>query len=199
MNGYWQKWLFFITSYFPLYCLMIFGKLDYSNDIWFQVRSNYSYFFVLVVFILISIIHSFVLLKGDGSETKKLPKEMAISPESESLMNYVITYITPLLSLKIEDKNSVITNAILFLVIGLIYVGSSATFLNPLLGILGYKIFGVNNLPGAHHLISKLSFDELEKARNNQELVVMLRIGEGVYTIKEKREKNNLTGMKRGL
>lgn len=84
---------------------------------------------------------------GNGKEAKPLPENMPISPESDSLMNYVVTYITPILSLEIGDIPSMIANATLFIIIGLIYVGSSVTFLNPLLGILGYKIFAVSDSP----------------------------------------------------
>lgn len=169
---------------------MIFCKIDYSKDISRQFIENRSYFAILLVLIIISIIQLVILLLGNGKEAKPLPGKMTISPESEALMNYVVTYITPILSLEIGDIPSIIANATLFIIIGLIYVGSSVTFLNPLLGILGYKIFAVSDFPGAHHLISKLSFDDLEKARNNQELVRQFRIGEGVYTIKKKKLTN---------
>ncbi|WP_153551514.1 hypothetical protein [Ligilactobacillus murinus] len=187
LNGYLQKWLFFISSYFPLYFLMIFCKIDYSKNIRKQISENWVYFITLSVFILVSIYQLIKLFLADGKKAKPLPKKMSISPESEALMNYVVTYITPILSLEIGNTPSMITNGTLFIIIGLIYVGSSVTFLNPLLGVLGYKIFAVTDFPGAHHLISKLSFDELEKSRNNQEIVQQFRIGEGVYVIKNKK------------
>ena len=73
-------------------------------------------------------------------------------------MNYVVTYFTPLLSFDLNDMKSVMMNVLLFLLIGLMYVGSSATYLNPVLGVFGFKIFGVSGFPHAHHIISSFSF-----------------------------------------
>lgn len=70
---------------------------------------------------------------------------MEISPESDSLMNYVVTYFTPLVSFDMNYINSVIMNFFLFLLIGLMYIGSSATYLNPVLSVLSFRIFGVSS------------------------------------------------------
>lgn len=139
---------------------------------------------ILFLFSIIAIVQIVILLRMNGSQRDPLPKKLQVEPESDSLMNYVITYIMPFLTLNINDTKSLIGNLFLFLVIGSIYVGSSATFLNPILGLLGYKVFGVSGYKNGHHLISKLSFDELETARNNGESVLTYRIGEGIYLVK---------------
>lgn len=111
---------------------------------------------------------------------------MEISPESDSLMNYVVTYFTPLLSFDLNDMKSVMMNVLLFLLIGLMYVGSSATYLNPVLGVFGFKIFGVSGFPHAHHIISSFSFDEIETIKNRGDDVIRYRLGDGIYVIKGK-------------
>ena len=149
--------------------------------------------FCLIIFIIISILEIRGLFYASGSEIKILPVEMQISPESDSLMNYVVTYFTPLISFEIHDIKSVIMNILLFFLIGLMYVGSSATYLNPVLGIFGFKIFGVSGFPNAHHIISNLSFDEIETARKRGDSVLRYRLGDGIYIIKSiKKEKNKV-------
>lgn len=190
INGYLSKWLFFISSYFPLYLLLFFEGIDYSSSVVYQIKGNWLYFSILAILVIISIYQMIILIKANGAEVDIISSDATISPENESLMNYLITYITPILSLDINDNKSIMTNGALFCIIGLIYVGSTATFLNPLLGILGYKLYSTENFDGVHHIISRMSFFELEKVRNNQERVLVFQIGEGVATIKIKKEKD---------
>lgn len=184
-NSYLSKWLMFISSYFPLYLWLICINVPWRamRNLWaFDTRS--ILIMVLIVLSVISAIQVIVLLRGNGSERKPVPQNLEINPESDSLMNYIITYITPFLTLDINRPETLWQNLFLFVVIGLIYAGSSATFLNPLLGVLGFKVFGVSGSRDAHHIISSLSFDEIQKAQLTQDDLRQYRIGEGVYIIR---------------
>lgn len=183
------KWLLFITSYMPLYLWILFSTLDYKN---IRLENVSKLHFghpilrsVLIVLIAISIYKIYQLFKMDGDEREELPADMEVSPESDSLMNYIVTYFTPLISFDISDNKSVLMNVLLFLLIGLMYVGSSASYLNPVLGVFGFKIFGVTGFPNAHHLISNLSFDEIETARKREDKVIRYRLGDGIYMVKK--------------
>lgn len=138
------------------------------------------------ILILLSIIEIKQLFKGSGSEKKPLPLTMEISPESDSLMNYVVTYFTPLISFNMKDPKSILMNTLLFWLIGLMYVESSATYLNPVLGAFGFQIFGVSGFPNAHHIISRLSFDEIETVKKRGDEIIRYRLGDGIYVIKPK-------------
>ncbi len=142
---------------------------------------------ILLCLIILSVFEIIKLFISSGSEIKNLPKEIEISPESDSLMNYVVTYFTPLISFDLQDIKSVVMNVLLFLIIGLMYVGSSATYLNPVLGIFGFKIFGVSGFPHAHHIISSFSFDEIETIKNRGDEIIRYRFGDGIYVIKAKK------------
>lgn len=199
-NDYVSKWKLYITSYLPLYLWLLFSDMDYGkvcfrkyNHLDFQSfleiilnQLNVQNVFrvVMLVLITISIREIRQLFIGSGSERKNLPEKMEISPESDSLMNYVVTYFTPLVSFDIYDIKSIIMNVFLFLLIGLMYVGSSATYLNPVLGIFGFRIFGVSGFPNAHHIISQLSFDEIETVKKRGDSVIRYRLGDGIYVIK---------------
>lgn len=192
-NDYVSKWMLFITSYLPLYLWLLFSSINYSKlDI---SKCNLQYLrsfpnlfrIILVLLIIISFYSICNLLVGSGSEIKKLPEDMEISPESDSLMNYIVTYFTPLISFDLHDMKSVIMNVLLFLLIGLMYVGSSATYLNPVLGVFGFKIFGVTSFSNAHHIISSFSFDELETIKKRGDEVIRYRLGDGIYVIKAKK------------
>jgi len=125
-------------------------------------------------------------VKFDGKESIKIPRKMEISPESDSLMNYIVTYFTPLLSFDMNNTTSIFMNSLLFLLIGLMYVGSNASYLNPVLGVFGFKIFGVTGFPHAHHIITNLSFDDIETARATDVELTSYRLGDGIYILKRK-------------
>ncbi|WP_369951402.1 hypothetical protein [Lactococcus ileimucosae] len=187
-NGYFSKWTLYIMSYLPLYLWLLLSNVDYGNlsfERLIKFQWNHRIFnSVLLILIAISIYKVTQLFRTDGKEKRTLPKNMEITPESDSLMNYVITYVTPLLSFDLNDVKIVVMNILLFLLIGLMYVGSSATYLNPVLGIFGFRIFGVTDFTHAHHIISNLSFDELQAWKNNGREVYSYRLGEGVYIVK---------------
>ena len=183
-NDYCSKWMLFITSYLPLYLWLIFSNFNYNNDFFKGLKQYWIFFGVLFILVYLSIYEIRQLFVGSGSENETLPKDMEVSPESDSLMNYVIIYFTPLISFNLAETQTVIMNVLLFCLIGLMYVGSSATYLNPVLGIFGFKIFGVSNFPNAHHIISKFSFDELETIRKRGDNIVRYRIGDGIFVIR---------------
>lgn len=185
-----SKWLLYITSYLPLYVWLLLSEINWKN---FSISKVVSLDFdykvivrlILFILILISIYELISLQRMSGSEKKKLPKDMVISPESDSLMNYIVTYFTPLISFNITDIRSIIMNTLLFLLIGLMYVGSSATYLNPVLGVFGFKVYGVTNFPDGHHIISNLSFDNLETAIQRGDIMECYRLGDGVCIVKK--------------
>lgn len=188
-NDYFSKWKLFITSYLPLYLWLLLSNINYTKfDYCEYLEPTFANGFrlSLVILILLSIWEIKQLFIGSGSEQRPLPMTMEVSPESDSLMNYVVTYFTPLISFDMTEMKSMIMNVFLFLLIGLMYVGSSATYLNPVLGIFGFKIFGVSGFPNAHHIISKFSFDEIETVKRREDAVIMYRLGDGIYVIRSK-------------
>ena len=185
-----SKWTLFITSYLPLYLWLLFSNINYSK---FSLDRLIAFDFghkiiriIFVVLIFVSIIKLWILFKFDGKESLKIPREMEISPESDSLMNFIVTYFTPLLSFDMNNTTSIIMNLLLFLLIGLMYVGSNASYLNPVLGVFGFKIFGVTGFPHAHHIITNLSFDDIETVRETDVELTSYRLGDGIYIIKRK-------------
>ena len=185
-----SKWTLFITSYLPLYLWLLFSNINYSK---FSYERLIAFDFdhklirtVFVVLIFISVIKLWKLFKFDGKESIKIPRKMEISPESDSLMNYIVTYFTPLLSFDMNNTTSILMNSLLFLLIGLMYVGSNASYLNPVLGVFGFKIFGVTGFPHAHHIITYLSFDDIETARETDVELISYRLGDGIYILKRK-------------
>ena len=185
-----SKWTLFITSYLPLYLWLLFSNINYSK---FSLDRLIAFDFdhkiirsVFVVLIFISVVKLWKLFKFDGKECIKIQRDMEISPESDSLMKYIFKYFNTLLSFDMNNTTSIFMNSLLFLLIGLMYVGSNASYLNPVLGVFGFKIFGVTGFPHAHHIITNLSFDEIETARATDIELTSYRLGDGIYILKRK-------------
>lgn len=185
-----SKWTLFITSYLPLYLWLLFSNINYSKMSLDRIIAfDFDHKIIRIVFVVlifVSIIKLWILFKSDGKESLKIPRKMEISPESDSLMNYIVTYFTPLLSFDMNNTTSIIMNLLLFLLIGLMYVGSNASYLNPVLGVFGFKIFGVTGFPHAHHIITNLSFDDIETVRETDVELTSYRLGDGIYILKRK-------------
>ena len=118
-----SKWTLFITSYLPLYLWLLLSNINYSK---FSFERLVAFDFehklirtVFVVLIFVSVVKLWKLFKFDGKECIKIPRDMEISPESDSLMNYIVTYFTPLLSFDMNNTTSILMNSLLFLLIGL--------------------------------------------------------------------------------
>lgn len=184
-GSYFQKWKLFLSSYLPLYLWLIFGKIEYTKKFFENIFSSYKwiYFGILILFLVLSVVQlcSVVFQIGGGRERKSIPSEVNFTPENEMLMSYVITYVVPFLSIDLDKPETLISNFVLFIVIGAIYVGNNSLFLNPVLGLIGYKIYGIENYPGIYKCISKMSFDELNSCKINQKTILRYKLSDGVY------------------
>jgi hypothetical protein len=68
-----------------------------------------------------------------------------ICKTEDNLLNYVVTYLVPILSIDIAKANSLLVNSGLFLLLGFIYVKNSLVYLNPLFLFFKYNIFRTDN------------------------------------------------------
>lgn len=172
-NNYVTKWKIFVASYLPLYCLLLLRS------------TNINHFdFTLLVLIILSLFSIKQLFSVNNFEQSTLPEDMVLEPEKNNVSNYLIVYIIPILTFDSSNLNNVIVNICLFLLVGLINVNSDAIYWNSFYGIFGFKLFKVSNFPNTHHIISRLSFDEIETMKKREDKIIRHRINNGIYLIK---------------
>lgn len=185
-----DKWTLFLSSFLPLYILImvqdykfffsmskyvlvsfniIEGKIEYINP----YKWIFFSFIVLLFLLSILIIYRFVFSKSN--------RQFTISGEFEktgdSVISYIFTYLVPLLSMDINNGNSLLINFLLFIFIGIIYVSQDLIYLNPILGLLGYKVY----INGDNIVITKFSLEKLKEYQENSERVKGNRIGADIY------------------
>lgn len=112
-----QRISLFISSYLPLYLLLIYkgyseisgiSLCEFATD-----KSNFIYFFMLLIFIVWSlwtIVH-FVCKPTNKNE----PITGKFSTTGDNIISYIMTYLTPMLSLELTNGSSIFINVSLFL------------------------------------------------------------------------------------
>lgn len=76
-----------------------------------------------------------------SSSQNEMHQFKKVSKTEDNLLSYVVTYLVPLLSINIEETNSLFVNAGLFLLLGFIYIKNNLVYPNPLFLVFGYNVF----------------------------------------------------------
>lgn len=161
------KWLLFITSYVPLYLLLLLNNLglkewsEWVNPVILKQAFCKNLHFNLTMIILsvcsIIILICFSSLKNDSSIKYK---SETIQNSSSDILNYFITYLFPLLSMDINSPGSIIVNCLVFWLIGLLYVEGSMLYLNPMLILFRYHVIRIEDKV----LITRKNIVELQQS-----------------------------------
>ncbi len=189
----------FISSYLPLYLWLILSSFDYThikNVVSANQMPNYDprdvvINLVLFILIAITIIGLIRMLNSTSGNSDKLSENITIKPNSDSMMNYLITYIVPLMNFDRDNLLSIFSNIFLFILIALLYSVNNVTFLNPTLGLLKYKVYEVEGDKDMHHILTRKSYNELMDLQSKSgskeakdSFVHFQNIADGVFLIK---------------
>jgi hypothetical protein len=135
----------YVSSFFPLYVLLIINNYEYFSSFkklkkifLFQQLLPSLFGITLLILIFISII-SIVVIKTVSLNERRQFK--GICKTEDKLLNYVVTYLVPILSIKVDEGKSLMVNACLFSLLGYIYVKNSLVYLNPLFLFFKYNVF----------------------------------------------------------
>jgi len=115
------------------------------------------------------------LLKSN--ESLYLNKNESIKNGSNDILNYFITYLIPILSMDIQDNISLIINFLIFIIIGLLYIKSDNLHLNPLLILINYEIFSIQD----NIILTKMSKNELKKRIAEFGFIKVRKIADNIY------------------
>ena len=188
-----QKTLFYMSSFIPLYLLLIVQNLqirdksesfsweiiiaqfDFSNKV---ISSFWIGLFLLLVISLIGFGMFFcVYTTKEGIKSSISDAEFV----REDTMGYIVTYIVPLLSMDIKSVRSLVINLLLFIIIGSFYVKNDQIFMNPLYNLFGYNIFSAES--GIY--ITRISKQRLKITAKKDIPVRKVNILGDIYVLKE--------------
>jgi len=127
--------LLFFSSYIPLIIIFSIRCFDINRVL------SISGFIVSLVLFLILVYIMFVLRKLSvvNLTVKK------VSVKSSDLLAYMFSYILPFLGLHLDNPLEVISVIIFFSMLAIVYVNSNMIYINPMLSILGYRIYEVTD------------------------------------------------------
>ena len=131
--------ILFLSSYIPL--LLILLVLFWDNRI------------VAVTAVAMTLVGlaGLILFFGwsiPGREPTTLTPIDVRRADSE-VMAYIVSYVMPFLALGFEELRQIVALAIFLMVIAIIYVNSGMIHINPILNLMGYRLYEVVTKDGA--------------------------------------------------
>jgi divalent metal cation (Fe/Co/Zn/Cd) transporter len=160
----------FLSSYAPLFVIIAMRG-------WHESR---HFAIALIIVATVSVFILFAFLRTARRLTHSKATIASVISRDGDAMSYIVTYLLPFLAVKLNDPTDVLSLGIVLSVIGLLYVNSNMIYTNPVLNIVGYHIFEVEDSNGkTTALICKRSY-----IRTGSELNV---ISIGDYVMLEKR------------
>jgi drug/metabolite transporter (DMT)-like permease len=141
--------ILFLSSYAPLFLIITMrGWRDNRH-----LAVGLAIVAVLSVIVLFTFLHIVQKLSSG-----KVSVSSVISRDGDA-MSYIVTYLLPFLAVKLNDPTDVLSLGIVLFVIGLLYVNSNMIHTNPVLNIVGYHIFEIEDSNGkTTALICKRSY-----------------------------------------
>lgn len=184
--GILYKIILFISSFAPLYVMLIIQEIDRAikyENIYKLSLSIYSYWFVLIIVSIISIISVCIIFKDSGNETIKV--DINLEKQGDNVISYIMTYLVPLLSINPNDYINLIQNAFLFIIIGVIYIQQNLLFLNPIFSLLNYKFYKNSK---NEFILSRYTIEELKSLKYEGNKLYARQIDEKFWIIKKVRK-----------
>ena len=143
-------WLLFLSLLIMSYDKVLIKNVwDYifTENFTFSISSlkvRNIVFIVSLIFIFIGAIILIVLANSFGSGWSVACTVSDISNENHEHLEFLTTYIMPLVFTDVDSKRTVLNLGLMIFVIGAIYVKTNRFYSNPSLAILGFRIYKAN-------------------------------------------------------
>lgn len=172
------KTILFISSYSPLYLIIALSILPYENfdlKLIIQDKVLFTVCLILIVLFTISILPLMYIHFCECNDTLESKR---VTQKHEEILSYLITYIVPLLAIDIEKMNTLITNAILFGIIGILYVKSNMVHINITFLLFGWNVYEDE---GGRMIISKEKADYFAKLKLGNKSFRVRKLATNIY------------------
>lgn len=143
-------WLLFLSLLIMSYDKVLIKNVwDYifTENFTFSISSlkvRNIVFIVSLIFIFIGAIILIVLANSFGSGWSVACTVSDISNENHEHLEFLTTYIMPLVFTDVDSKRTVLNLGLMIFVIGAIYVKTNRFYSNPSLAIIGFRIYKAN-------------------------------------------------------
>jgi hypothetical protein len=150
----WVKFALFLSSYIPLWLAMALK----TGGITIAFRGN-TVPALSIIFLLIVLLSSLVLRETFSLRKQKEPKFQDIESyksRHDLLTSYLIAYIFPFVGLDYSQLVNWLIFGIFFVTLGAIQIRSTQLHVNPVLAVLGYRIYEIEDGgKGTNMLVAK--------------------------------------------
>ncbi|MFJ5788895.1 hypothetical protein ACIP9G_02310 [Lysinibacillus sp. NPDC093197] len=172
------KLFLFISSYSPLYLIVALSIYPYDrfsiNSI-IQDKVTLTVYIILIVLFILSFLPILYIKKCELNSTIVGER---VSKKNEEILSYLVTYIVPLLAIDITEKSTLVTNGILFMLIGYLYVKSNLIHVN-----ITFLLFGWNTYEDelGRVLISKENPDYFNRMKISGHNLHVRKLANNIY------------------
>jgi hypothetical protein len=130
--------ILFLSSYAPLFVIVAMRG-------W---RDTRPIAYALVGVAIISVIVLFIFLSSARKLASGKVSVASVVSRDGDIMSYIVTYLLPFLAVKLNDPMDVGSLAVVFIVIAILYVNSNMIQTNPVLNLVGYHLFEIQDADG---------------------------------------------------
>lgn len=136
-----EKFIFFITSYTPMWVIFLIKFLPNLKSCSFNFKIIVAV--ILIMFIFWNVYKLMILLnpKGCASAPIRVTKVKNIS--IDYITNYFSLYLFPFFALEIENSINIVILGIILILSAYLYTKNNIIYINPVLNFLGYSIYEV--------------------------------------------------------
>lgn len=147
MVGVIFKAIVFFSSYIPIFVMIFLNNMNSFSRKSFQEtwKENPVLWITMIIISIVTLIVLFLwieyLKKEAKNTTKQKYKLEDLQKYDSEVLNFFVTFIIPILSLKPESWPSIVMNSILVIIEGIYYISNNALYFNVILIMLGYHIY----------------------------------------------------------
>jgi len=155
-----SKWMLYLSSYSMLYLLLLVKILGFKNltnktllETWsIKFKDNMYVIIILLVLFIISVVWMNYMTSWESNTRykRRLDKNKSIE-----MVGFVIPYIVSMCTIDI-DVYGILLNIVLFIVLGIAFVGSEKLYFSPSFLMMGYKLY----ISGSNYVFCKLSIEQ---------------------------------------
>lgn len=181
------KWLLYILSLWLLFVslsIMSFDSSIIDNISNSDLKTKNYVFIASISFIVIGFIILLILKNSFSSSGSVYCRVSDVSNETHEHLEFLTTYIMPLVFTDINSKRTMLNLAVMIVFIGVIYVKTNRFYANPSLAILGFKLYKLTIIDSSgEKTVVAISRDRLK----NGSTIKYIKIDDDTFFLKAKR------------
>jgi hypothetical protein len=127
--------LLFLSSYAPLFFILALRAWTTNRDLAIGLGSLST---LSIVSLALFLKYAFTLQSAPQIVT-------SVKSRDGDVMSYIVTYLLPFLAIKLNDMMDITSLGLLLAVVGILYVNSNLIHTNPILSLMGYHLFEIED------------------------------------------------------